>query len=66
MHLGVGRQTHRRRHVLTTSLVKSLKTNPNPQSQYWAISSLWQLSFERVAAEGLDKWAIGLDPGRQC
>jgi len=32
-----------------------LKTNPNPQAQYWAITSLWQLSFERVAAEGLDR-----------
>ncbi|WVQ63352.1 uncharacterized protein L199_001504 [Kwoniella botswanensis] len=38
-----------------SGLVKSLKTNPNPQAQYWAISSIWQLSFEQTAAEGLDK-----------
>jgi len=38
-----------------SSLVKSLKSNPNPQSQYWAITCLWQLSFEQTAAEGLDK-----------
>lgn len=38
------------------SLIKSLKSNPNPQAQYWAITSIWQLSFERMAAEGLDKW----------
>ncbi|WWD20731.1 hypothetical protein CI109_105207 [Kwoniella shandongensis] len=38
-----------------SGLIKSLKTNPNPQAQYWAITCLWQLSFEQVAAEGLDK-----------
>ncbi|WVR08626.1 hypothetical protein IAU60_005682 [Kwoniella sp. DSM 27419] len=38
-----------------SGLVKSLKSNPNPQAQYWAITSIWQLSFEQAAAEGLDK-----------
>jgi hypothetical protein len=38
-----------------SSLIKSLKGNPNPQTQYWAICCLWQLSFEQPAAEGLDK-----------
>ncbi|ODN82884.1 hypothetical protein L202_01142 [Cryptococcus amylolentus CBS 6039] len=38
-----------------SGLIKSLKSNPNPQAQYWAIFSLWQLSFEKKAAEGLDK-----------
>ncbi|CAD6581082.1 MAG: H(+)-transporting V1 sector ATPase subunit H [Tremellales sp. Tagirdzhanova-0007] len=38
-----------------SGLIKSLKTNPNPQAQYWAICCLWQLSFEQVAAEGMDK-----------
>jgi V-type H+-transporting ATPase subunit H len=38
-----------------SGLFKALKSNPNPQAQYWAISCLWQLSFERVAAEGMDK-----------
>ncbi|WRT70736.1 uncharacterized protein IL334_007734 [Kwoniella shivajii] len=38
-----------------SGLIKSLKSNPNPQAQYWAICCLWQLSFEQVAAEGLDK-----------
>lgn len=38
-----------------SGLVKSLKTNPNPQAQYWAITSIWQLSFEPTAAQGLDK-----------
>ncbi|KAK4688485.1 V-type H+-transporting ATPase subunit H, partial [Tremellales sp. Uapishka_1] len=38
-----------------SGLIKSLKANPNPQTQYWAIFCLWQLSFEIVAAEGLDK-----------
>ncbi|WVQ85791.1 hypothetical protein IAT38_007958 [Cryptococcus sp. DSM 104549] len=38
-----------------SGLIKSLKTNPNPQAQYWAIFCLWQLSFEKDAAEGLDK-----------
>jgi hypothetical protein len=40
---------------LTLSLVKSLKTNSNPQAQYWAIVCLWQLSFDEEAASGLDK-----------
>ncbi|EIW70107.1 hypothetical protein TREMEDRAFT_61869 [Tremella mesenterica DSM 1558] len=38
-----------------SGLVKSLKTNPSPQAQYWAICCLWQLSFEPIAAEGMDK-----------
>ncbi|ORY31205.1 armadillo-type protein [Naematelia encephala] len=38
-----------------SGLVKSLKINPNPQAQYWAISCLWQLSFEQAAAKGLDR-----------
>ncbi|WVF68216.1 hypothetical protein IAT40_002981 [Kwoniella sp. CBS 6097] len=38
-----------------SGLIKSLKTNPNPQAQYWAICCLWQLSFEQTAAEGMDK-----------
>ncbi|KAE8541444.1 hypothetical protein D1P53_002804 [Cryptococcus gattii VGV] len=38
-----------------SGLIKSLKTNPNPQAQYWAITCLWQLSFEKEVAENLDK-----------
>ncbi|WVW80811.1 hypothetical protein I302_102800 [Kwoniella bestiolae CBS 10118] len=38
-----------------SGLIKTLKSNPNPQAQYWAITSIWQLSFEKTAAEGLDK-----------
>ncbi|KAL7422849.1 H(+)-transporting V1 sector ATPase subunit H [Cryptotrichosporon argae] len=38
-----------------SGLVKALKGNTAPQQQYSAISCLWQLSFEQVVAEGLDK-----------
>ncbi|ORX40982.1 armadillo-type protein [Kockovaella imperatae] len=38
-----------------SGLVKMLKTTSNPQNQYWAVSCLWQLSFERIAAEGMNK-----------
>jgi V-type H+-transporting ATPase subunit H len=38
-----------------SGLVKALKTNPNPQAQYWAISCLWLLTFEPVVAENIDK-----------
>lgn len=41
--------------VADNSLVKWLKTNPPPQQQYAAICCIWQLSFEKEAAEGLDK-----------
>ncbi|RSH85316.1 H(+)-transporting V1 sector ATPase subunit H [Saitozyma podzolica] len=38
-----------------SGLVKALKTNPNPQAQYWAISCLWLLTFEPLVAENIDK-----------
>ncbi|WVO17514.1 hypothetical protein L204_105207 [Cryptococcus depauperatus] len=38
-----------------SGLIKSLKTNSNPQAQYWAIFCIWQLSFEKEAAENMDK-----------
>ncbi|RZK76846.1 MAG: hypothetical protein EOO85_10275 [Pedobacter sp.] len=40
---------------LIDRLIKSLKSNSNPQTQYWAVCCLWQLSFETIAAKGLDK-----------
>lgn len=38
-----------------SGLVKALKINPNPQAQYWCLSSLWMLSFEKEPAEGMDQ-----------
>jgi V-type H+-transporting ATPase subunit H len=38
-----------------SGVVKALKINPNPQAQYWGLSCLWMLSFEKEVAEGMDK-----------